>query len=150
MTSLTQKTLLAGLAGTALMTIYTLITPLIGLPKISPPEFLSQSIQSSVLIGWMVYAIIGIFFAVFYTKICFLKYRIKNNYLKGIAFGITTFIMTQILVGFMSMIFTTPAIESSKIITALESLMGHILFGLTVVFIIGNSYASCKISENAE
>lgn len=62
-----QKTVLAGIIGTAIITLVMMITPILGFPKMSPPKMLSGMLHVPLLVGWIMHFITGIIFAFLYT-----------------------------------------------------------------------------------
>jgi len=126
------------------MSIFIMISPFLGLVKLLPAEILSQSMRLPSVVALSLHFVFGIFFAFFYTQICFLKYKIDNIWLKGIAFGFTAFVISQILIGFLNIFYQTPLIEVSKLMITISNILGHFLFGIVVVWIVGDSYNHCK------
>lgn len=143
-----QKSIVAGIVGTIIMTLVMMVLPMIGMPKMSPPNMLSRMLKAPVFVGWIMHFIIGIIFAIGYTYLCFLKHKIKNIWLKGTVFGIVAFIFAQIMMGIIGAIIPMPKMEGSMMLTMIGSLIGHIIFGIAIAKIIGESYhnnASCEI-----
>lgn len=142
-----QKTILAGIIATTVMTAVMMMASMMGMPKMSPPSMLSEMLSMPIFIGWVMHFMIGISFAFVYTFICIFKHKIKNIWLKGVVFGVVAFIIAQIMMGIMGQVFPMPKMEGSMILTFIASLMDHIIFGMVVVKIIGESYClntSCK------
>ncbi|RPD99149.1 hypothetical protein EGM88_03930 [Aureibaculum marinum] len=71
-----QRTVLAGIVGTAIMTIIMMIASLMGMPKMSPPQMLSGTLGMPIFVGWGMHFIIGVLFAFTYTYMCFFKYKL--------------------------------------------------------------------------
>lgn len=147
MDSKIQKSILAGIIGTAIMTAVMMIAPMMGMPKMSPPSMLSGMMGMPVIMGWIMHFMIGVIFAFAYTYVCIFKYKISNVWLKGVAFGIVVFIFAQIMVVIMGMMMPMPAMEGSMLLTMMGSLMGHIIFGMAVSKIIGEAYCSSNSCE---
>jgi uncharacterized membrane protein YagU involved in acid resistance len=140
-----QKSILAGIAGTIVMTAVTMLAPMMGMPEMSPPKMLSAMLGTPVFVGWIMHFMIGIIFAFAYTYVCILKWKIKNVYLKGAVFGIVIFIIAQIAMAMMG-----ANAEGSKMMMIMGSLIGHIIFGITVSKIVGDAYCantSCKPAQ---
>ncbi|MGQ9820204.1 MAG: DUF6789 family protein [Candidatus Kapaibacteriales bacterium] len=124
-----QKSVLGGIIGTAIMTVVMMVAPMMGMPKMSPPEMLSGMLSMPVFVGWIMHFMIGIIFAFAYTYLCILKHKISNVWLKGVVFGIIVFIFAQIMMALMGIMMPMPAMEGSMMLTMIGSLMGHIIFG---------------------
>jgi len=146
-----QKSILAGIIGTIIMTAVMMIAPMMGMPKMSPPNMLASMMGIPIAIGWIMHFTIGITFALAYSYLCILKHKIKNVWLKGVAFGIVAFVFAQIMMGIMGMMMPMPKIDGPILLTAVGSLIGHIIFGMAVAKTVGNTYCamnSCK-TKNA-
>lgn len=143
-----QKTVLAGIIGTAIMTIVMMVAPMMGIPKMSPPEMLSGMMGVPIFVGWMIHFMIGIIFAFAYTYVCILKWKISNVWLKGALFGVIVFIFAQIMMASMGAVMPMPEMEGSKVMMMIGSLMGHIIFGMAVAKTVGDAYCkdgSCEV-----
>ncbi|HAK12889.1 MAG TPA: hypothetical protein DCO78_13800 [Chitinophagaceae bacterium] len=137
-----QKSILAGIIGTAIMTGVMMVAPIMGIPKMSPPEMLSGMLGMPESIGWFMHFSIGIIFAFTYTYLCIFKHKISNIWLKGTVFGIIAFIFAQIMMGVIGLIIPTPVIEGSMIMAMIGSIAGHIIYGMVVSKIVGNNYCA--------
>lgn len=142
-----QKSIVAGIIGTVIMTAVMMISPIMGMPKMSPPEMLSGMLGMPVFVGWLMHFMIGIVFAFAYTYVCFIKDKISNVWLKGVVFGIIAFVFAQIMMGIMGSIMPMPKMEGSMALAAMGSLIGHIIFGMAVAKTVGEtgcSSGACK------
>ena len=135
-----QKLILAGIIGTAIMTVVMMVAPMMGMPKMSPPEMLSGMLGMPVFVGWVMHFMIGIMFAFAYTYLCIFKHKISNVWLKGAVFGIIAFVFAQIMMAIMGAMMPMPKMEGSMMLTIIGSLMGHIIFGMVVSKIIGKNF----------
>ena len=138
-----QKSILAGIIGTAVMTLVMMIAPMMGMPKMSPPQMLSGMMGMPIFVGWVMHFMIGIIFAFVYTYLCIFKWKISNVYLKGVVFGIVVFVAAQIVMKLMGMMMPMPMpAEGEMIPMIIGSLMGHIIFGVVVAKVVGDAYIS--------
>jgi len=142
-----QKSILAGIIGTAIMTVIMMVAPMMGMPKMSPPEMLAGILGMPVFVGWIMHFMIGIMFAFAYTYLCIFKHKISNVWLKGAVFGIIAFIFAQIMMAIMGMMMPMPTTEGSMLLTMIGSLMGHIIFGMAVSKTVGETYCSSGTCE---
>lgn len=129
-----QKSIIAGIAGTAAMTMVMFVAPYMGMPKMSAATMLSEMLGSPVLMGWIMHFMIGVIFAAFYVFIINrLLRKIQNTILKGAIFGLIVFIIAQIVMAMMSAIFTKmPSPEGTMVLMMMGSIIGHIIYGITV------------------
>ena len=128
------KSITAGIIGTAVMTLFMMIAPMMGMPKMSPPAMLSMMMGFPIVVGWMMHFMIGIIFAITYAFF-FIKVvnKISNNILKGAIFGFAVFIFAQIAIAMLgAMMGGMPPMEGSMMLIMIGSIMGHIVFGITV------------------
>ncbi|MBT4468717.1 MAG: hypothetical protein HN593_01200 [Lentimicrobiaceae bacterium] len=142
-----QKTILAGIIGTAIMSVVMMVAPMMGMPKMSPPNMLAGMLGMPVFVGWVMHFMIGIIFAFAYTYLCIFKHKISNVWLKGAVFGIIAFVFAQIMMGIMGMMMPMPKMEGSMVLMAIGSLMGHIIFGMAVAKTVGETYCSSETRE---
>ena len=138
MTNKIQKALIGGIIGTAVMTMVMFIAPMMGMPKMSPPEMLSMMMGFPIIAGWIMHFMIGIIFAMTYTFIFInVVKRLNNNILKGTIFGMAVFIFAQMAMAMMGAIMGgMPPIEGSMLLTIIGSIMGHVIFGITVALFV--------------
>jgi hypothetical protein len=127
-----KLSIISGLIGTAAMTLITMMAPLMGFPKMSPPDMLAGMLGLPVFAGWIMHLMIGVIFAVAYIYLFAPKVKISNLYLKGAAFGFVVFIFAQIMMAIMGALLPMPKMEGSMTLTIIGSIMGHIIYGVAV------------------
>lgn len=133
-----SKSILAGIVGTIVMSLFIVLGAIMGMPKMSPPDMLSIMLGISLAIGWVMHFMIGITFAVSYSYLFAPKAKINNIYLKGAIFGIAAFIVAQIALGILGAILPMPPQEGSMFLVIAGSAMGHIVFGIAVALTAGH------------
>ncbi|MFH7000621.1 DUF6789 family protein [Flavobacterium bizetiae] len=133
-----SKSILAGIVGTIVMSLFIVLGAMMGMPKMSPPDMLSIMLGISLAIGWVMHFMIGITFAVSYSYLFAPKAKINNIYLKGAIFGIAAFIVAQIALGILGAILPMPPQEGSMVLVIAGSAMGHIVFGIAVALSAGH------------
>jgi hypothetical protein len=133
-----QQSLLGGIVGTIVMTAVMFIAPLIGMHKMNPAAMLSMMMGFPIIIGWIMHFMIGTIFATAYVFLFFsLLKKIKSNMLKGAIFGLIVFIFAQIIMALMGAILGgMPPMEGSMILVMMGSLIGHLVFGITVALFV--------------
>ena len=127
-----SKSILAGIIGTIIMTIIMMIAPMMGMPKMSPPAMLANMLDKPLVVGWLMHFMIGIIFAFGYTYLFAPKVKISNIFLKGAVFGFVVFIFAQIMMAIMGAMLPMPKMEGSMMLMMIGSIMGHIIYGMTV------------------
>ncbi len=133
-----KNSIIGGIVGTIAMTIITWMAPLMGFPKMSPPDMLAGMLGVPVFVGWIMHFMIGIIFALAYIFLIQKRLqKISSQYAKGIIFGIIVFVFAQVMMLIMGAMFTSiPSPEGSIAFMMLGSIIGHIIYGVvTVLFI---------------
>lgn len=77
------KSVLAGMIGTAIMSLVMIIAPMMGIPKMSTPDMLAIMMGLPIWTGWVMHFMIGIVFAAVYVYLFASKLNISNLYVKG-------------------------------------------------------------------
>lgn len=132
------KSLIVGILATGIMSIVLLLFPLIGLPKLSPPEMLSEMLGMSKYNGWAVHFIIGIIFTDIYTFFFHQRLKINSLFFKGIVFGLAVFIFAQIVLGIMGTFLPMPETSEPMVPMMIGSILAHFAFGISVAVLIGD------------
>ena len=130
-----QKAIVGGILGTAAMTLVLFGAPLVGIPELRPPQMLSAMFGFPILDGWLMHFMIGIIFAMMYVFVIskILK-KIGSTMWKGTIFGVFAFIFGQIMITILGTLFTeAPPIAGSIVHVMMESILGHLIFGIVVV-----------------
>lgn len=136
MNSTLQKTVLAGIVGTAAMTIVTFMAPMMGMPKMSVPGMLSGMTGLPIAIGWVMHFMIGTSFALGYTYFFSSKLKIENLFVKGAVFGIIVFVFAQIMIPLIGMVMgSIPPPEGGMMAMIMGALIGHVVYGIPVALI---------------
>jgi len=132
------KSILAGIVATIAMTAMMIISAQLGMPKMEPPEMLATTMGTSVVFGWIIHFIIGIVFALIYAYIIsgWLT-KINSILMKGVIFGILAFVIAQVGLMVMCLMFPEmPEPTGNMVMILMGSVIGHILFGIITVWII--------------
>mgnify|MGYP001600435931 CR=1 FL=1 len=138
MTNKIQKAMIGGIIGTAVMTVVMMIAPMMGMPKMNPPQMLSMMMGFPIIVGWIVHFMIGVIFAMAYAFIFInVVKKVNNNILKGAIFGMAVFIFAQIMMAIMgAMMGGMPPMEGSMMLIMIGSIMGHVIFGIVVAMFV--------------
>ncbi|MBL0126425.1 MAG: hypothetical protein IPP83_02975 [Flavobacteriales bacterium] len=132
------KAIVAGVAGTAVMTLVMMIAPMMGMPKMNPPAMLSMMMGMPIAIGWIMHFMIGIVFALAYALL-FMKVvrKVNSPVLKGVLFGLAAFVFAQMAMGAMGAILGgMPPMEGSMMLMAIGGIVGHVVFGIVVALVV--------------
>ncbi len=133
-----QKTIVGGIAGTGIMTLIMLMAPMMGIPKMNPPEMLSGMLGLPLIIGWIMHFMIGIVFASFYVYVLdawFIK--IKSDVINGALFGFIVFVFAQIMLMLIKIIMGgMDSAEGTILLMMMGSLLGHLVYGIVAVALV--------------
>ena len=136
------KSITAGIIGTAVMTLFMMIAPMMGMPKMSAPHLLFGMLGVPIAVGWIMHFMIGTIFAFAYAFFFInVMKKVSSNILKGAIFGFAVFIFAQIMMAFMGMMMPIPPMEGNMMLIIIGSIMGHIVFGITVAIFIKEQVA---------
>ncbi|HEX9729759.1 MAG TPA: DUF6789 family protein [Gemmatimonadales bacterium] len=119
---------LAGVGGTAAMTMLMLAAPLIGMPKMPIGEMLGSFLKIGSTLGWAMHGMIGLVLAGIYAVAA--STRLPGApALRGAVFGVLVFLVAQLVV--MPMM-GAGVFSGGDISMIMGSLMGHLVFGAIV------------------
>lgn len=138
MTSKIYQSIIGGIVGTGVMTVVMMLAPMMGLPKMNPPAMLAMMMGFPVAIGWIMHFMIGIIFAMSYAFVFInVVKKVSNNIAKGALFGLAAFVFAQIAMAIMgAMLGGMPPMEGSMMLMMIGSILGHVIFGITVTIFI--------------
>lgn len=138
-----QQATIAGIAGTAVMTMITFVAPYMGLPKMNPAEMLAGLLGAPVIVGWIMHFMIGVIFALAYTFFAArLLKKIANKIVKGAVFGFAVFVFAQIMMAIMGALMGGMASpEGSMILMMIGSIIGHVVYGVVVALFVKDNTA---------
>lgn len=127
---------LSGLLGTLVMMVVMQIIPLTGLPKLAQPEIIAYILGTEDYIGWIIYFVVGAFFAVVYHFAIAERLPIESNVVKGLIWGFIVFVFATAAVFALPAVgITTPQHKEPVAMVALVSLIGHLVYGILVAII---------------
>lgn len=128
-----KRVVLAGLAGTAVMTALMLMAPLMGLPKMPIGQMLGSFLHIGSAAGWAMHFIIGVLLAAIYA-VAFAAHLPGPPAARGALYGFAVFLLAQLVV--------TPMMgggvfSGGNLPMIAGSLMGHLVYGAIVGAIYG-------------
>lgn len=135
-----SKAVGSGVAGTIVMTIMTMIAPMMGMPEMDIPRMLADFMGLPVLIGWLAHFMVGTVLALIYAY-SFIQKLPGAPWLKGALYGHFPWLLAQIMVNPMMgagvFAMNTPA----PMMMVMGSLLGHIVYGAVVGLVYGTGSA---------
>ncbi len=137
------QSLIGGAIGAAVMSIVMWAAPMVGIPKMSPPDMLSVMLGVPIIIGWLMHFMIGIIFGMTYAFFFInLVKKISNPIFRGVIFGIAVFIFAQIMLAILDAVMRgMPPTEESTLLIMAGSIIGHIVFGIVVALFVKEDIA---------
>ncbi len=138
-----QRAVLAGIVGTAAMTMLMLVAPLMGMPRMAIGEMLGSFLRVGSAAGWAIHVVIGLVLAVIYAG--WFAARLPGGpVLRGAIYGIGVFLVAQIVV--------TPMMgggvfSGGNMAMIAGSLMGHLVYGALVGAVYGGAAQASAVSH---
>ena len=126
------RAVLAGLAGTAAMTMLMLMAPTMGLPPMNIGAMLGSVMGGNVALGWAAHFMIGTVLALGYAAV-FSSRLPGPSPVRGAIFSLVPWLMAQLVVMPMMGL----GFFGGSMLAAGGSLMGHLLFGAVLGLVYG-------------
>jgi hypothetical protein len=135
-----HHTVLGGIIATAVMTMVTIVVPLMGMPKMNPTEMLAGMMGLPVFIGWIMHFMVGVIFALAYVFLFSgIFAKISSQIVKGALFGFVVFNFAQVMMAVMSAVIGgMPSPAGSMTLIVLGGIMGHIVYGIVIALFVPN------------
>lgn len=131
------KAVVAGLAGTAVMTAVAMYgAPMMGMPVMSVPAMLAGQMGGNMMIGWAAHFMIGTTLAVIYAVVA--PSLPGAPALRGALFSVAPWSVAML----MMMPMMGMGLFGGDMTSAIGSLIGHLFFGATVGLIYGKPEAA--------
>jgi uncharacterized membrane protein YagU involved in acid resistance len=118
------KAIVAGITGTAAMTMLMLLAPKMGMPPMNVGAMLGSVMGGSLALGWAAHFMIGTLLAVSYATV-FAGRLPGAPVFRGAIFSLLPWLMAQLVV----MPMMGMGLFSGSVLAAAGSLMGHLIFG---------------------
>lgn len=131
------KAVMAGLAGTVMMTLLMLMAPRMGMPPMNIGAMLGSVMGGNVALGWMAHFVIGVVLAVGYAAV-FAGRLPGPAVVRGALFSLLPWLMAQVVV----MPMMGMGLFSGSMIAAGGSLMGHLVYGIVLGLVYGSPSSS--------
>lgn len=141
-----SSAIIAGLAATAAMTMFTFMAPLMGI-EMNIPKMLAGTMGVPLIVGWIAHFMIGVILAVSFAVVYYPNFGSSNKIKSGAIFSLVPWLMAQIIIMPMMSIMNGESYGagffSGSILLAGASLVGHLLFG----GVLGLIYKTDNITE---
>ncbi len=128
------RAVVAGLFGTAVMTLLMLMAPAMGLPPMNIGSMLGSVMGGSLFLGWMAHLVIGTVLAIGYAAL-FAARLPGPGFVRGALYGLAPWIVAQLVV--MPMMGT--GVFGGSFGAAFGSLMGHLVYGAVLGAVYGTA-----------
>ncbi len=128
------KAVIGGIVGTLLMTAVGLWgAPMMGIAPMNPANMLAMAMGNNLVLGWMGHLMIGTILAIIYAFVQ--SYLPGSAPVRGALYALAPWLMAQIIViPMMGM-----PVFSGSMAMAGGSLIGHLVYGVTVGLIYGET-----------
>lgn len=130
------RAVVAGLAGTAVMTMIMLMAPMMGMPEMNIGNMLAEFMGIPVAIGWMAHFMIGTVLALIYVFI-FADRLPGAPWLRGAFYGLAPWFVSQIMVNPMMGAGVFASNMPDAVMVVMGSLLGHLVYGAVVGAVYG-------------
>ena len=140
--------IVAGLAGTVVISMLMAMAPKMGMPKMAIWEMLGTmfSKEGNVGLGWVMHFMMGIIFAIIYAALWAAGIG-SATLLSGVVFGAAHFLVAGLMMGGMPMMHAgikagtvqAPGVLmlNSGVMGFMGGLIGHAIYGLVVALVYG-------------
>ncbi|MBX2991820.1 MAG: DUF2938 family protein [Bacteroidetes bacterium] len=132
------KAVLAGLAGTLVMTVVMLMAPLIGMPPMPIGNMLAGFMGIPVALGWAGHFMIGGVLAVIYATV-FANRLPGSPFVRGALYGLIPWFIAQIMVNPMMGAGMFASNTPAPIMMVLGSMLGHLVYGAVLGAVYGKA-----------
>lgn len=131
------RAVVAGLFGTAVMTMLMLMAPAMRLPPMNIGAMLGSVMGGSLVLGWMAHFVIGMVLAIVYAAL-FATRLPGPGFVRGALYGLIPWIVAQLAV----MPMMGAGAFGGSFGAAFGSLMGHLVYGA----VLGGVYGAAECS----
>lgn len=140
-----RRAVLAGIVGTAIMTMVMLMGPAMGMPEMNIGQMLGDFMGVPVAAGWFGHFMIGTVLALIYALV-FSGILPGKPALKGALYGLFPWVLAQVAVNPMMgagiFALNTPA----PLMMVMGSLMGHLVYGIVVGAVYGRATSRAEVA----
>jgi len=140
--------IVAGLAGTVVISLLMAMAPRMGMPKMAIWEMLSSMFNKdgNTALGWIMHFMMGVVFAIIYAALWAVGIG-SATLLSGVIFGVAHFFVAGLMMGGMPMLHAgikagtvqAPGVLmlNSGVMGFMGGLIGHAIYGLVVALVYG-------------
>lgn len=127
-----KSALLAGLAGTVGMTLFTYMAPLMGF-NMDIPAMLAHTMHLPIVLGWVAHILIGEMLAIGFAAFFVRPNQAHSDFKVGVLYGLIPWFIAQIMVMPMMTLLNggtfIAGLFSGSILISIASLIGHLIYG---------------------
>ena len=135
------RLVVAGVAGTLMMTAVMLMAPMMGMPPMNVGQMLGSVMGGNVVLGWVAHFMTGIVLAGIYGAL-FVGRLPGPAAVKGMIYSLLPWLLTQLAV----MPMMGSGLFSGSALMAGGSLMGHLVYGA----VLGGVYRTGDVSAHRQ
>jgi hypothetical protein len=141
-----NRTIVAGVVGTAVMSMWSAFVGMAGGPNLDAALLLSYVLAVPPVLGWTLHFLIGIALALIYTFLVMPRLTgFSRTLSKGVVFGLITFAIAMVGIPVMSAVFGRIMPPAAPLpVIAGASLVQHLVFGIVVVFVVDRAWQSSR------
>lgn len=125
------RAILAGIVGTAVMTVVAMAAPMMGMPPMNPADMLAAQMGGNVMLGWLGHFMVGTILAIIYAAVA--PFLPGAPWQRGALYSLAPWLLAQVVV----MPMMGMGLFSGSMLAAGGSLLGHLIYGATVGAIYG-------------
>ncbi len=137
------RAIIAGLVGTAAMTMLTLMAPMMGMPEMNIANMLSNFMKLPAVVGWVAHFMIGVIWAIVFVSV-FVGKLPGAPWLKGVLFSLGPWLLMQIMASPMMGMGVFFSSSSAPMMMVVGSLMGHVVYGAILGGVYGRGGSNSK------
>ena len=132
------KTVFAGLAATAVMTMIMLMAPLMGMPEMNIGKMLGEFMGVPTAVGWLAHFMIGTVLAIIFARILFSRLP-GSPVVKGLLFGLVPWFVAQVMMNPMMGAGLFASNTPAPMMMVMGSLLGHAVYGAVLGGVYGRA-----------
>ena len=122
------KTVIAGLAATAVMTMIMIMAPMMGMPEMNIGKMLGEFMGVPTVVGWLAHFMIGVVLAIIFARMFFSRLP-GSPVVKGLLFGMIPWFVAQVMMNPMMGAGVFASNTPAPMMMVMGSLLGHVVYG---------------------
>lgn len=144
------KTIIAGLAATAVMTMVMIMAPMMGMPEMNIGKMLGEFMGVPVVVGWLAHFMIGVVLAFVFAFVFFSRLP-GSPVVRGMLFGLIPWLVAQVVMNPMMGAGVFASNTPAPMMMVMGSLLGHLVYGAVLGGVYGRgSSGSVAVRNTSE